>query len=186
MKGGRDWIKEEQPSGKVRKVDDGGWQFCKEERKAKTESGVRKTTRHKEKCASENEATDGESKNKGFKMGEKKILTHRTRVYQGALKIQQNIWHRFAKTSSRIVNRFKNEIAYLTERGWSLSSKISNSVPPSASLKRNKTFIFPLFYPSTFSNTHPIQGQRAWSLFQLSQSERQGTLQCASHSELLP
>lgn len=58
-------------------------------RKAKTESRVRKTTRHKEKCASENEAT--ESKNKGFKMGDKKILTHRTRVYQGALKIQQNI-----------------------------------------------------------------------------------------------
>lgn len=43
-------------------------------RKAKTESGVRKTTRHKEKSASENEATDGESKNKGFKMGEKKNL----------------------------------------------------------------------------------------------------------------
>lgn len=60
-------------------------------RKAKTESRVRKTTRHKEKCASENEATDGESKNKGFKMGDKKILTHRTTVYQGALKIQQNI-----------------------------------------------------------------------------------------------
>lgn len=58
-------------------------------RKAKTESRVRKTTRHKEKCASENEATDGESKNKGFKIGDKK--THRTRVYQGALKIQQNI-----------------------------------------------------------------------------------------------
>lgn len=58
-------------------------------RKAKTESRVTKT-RHKEKSRSENEATDGEgeSKNKGFKMGEKKILTHRTRLYQGALKIQ--------------------------------------------------------------------------------------------------
>lgn len=45
-------------------------------RKAKTESRVRKTTRHKEKSASENEATDGkgESKNKVFKMGEKKNL----------------------------------------------------------------------------------------------------------------
>lgn len=167
MKGSRDWIKEEQPSGKVRKVDDGGWQFCEEEEKPKQrvwwerQQGIKKSAQVKMK----QQTVRVRAKIKGLKWERKKILTHRTSVYQGALKIQQNIWHRFAKTSSRIVNRFKNEIAYLTERGWSLSSKISNSVPPSASLKRNKTFIFPLFYPSTFSNTHPIQGQRAWSLF---------------------
>lgn len=164
-------------------VDDN---FARRKEKPKQRVGWERQQGIKKRAQGKMKQQTVRAKIKGLKWERKKILTHRTRVYQGALKIQQNIWHRFAKTSSRIVNRFKNEIAYLTERGWSLSSKISNSVPPSASLKRNKTFIFPLFYPSTFSNTHPIQGQRAWSLFQLSQSERQGTLQCASHSELLP